>query len=296
MRISPGSPFRLCLLMSAVNLLVACAAKTGTEASSAGYIGWHCDDARLKRGEPCEPVRVVNGRQRVLLESGRESAADTSAEAAPDHQRIARTRELILVGDLRQRTWQGQLPGFTVEATEKPDVPSPDIRDDTTPVPEPAFADDLYAAYAARRDDPATGDKGHVSPGPQPESEDVADAVLARAARQDQEPRAESEPRARPQSAGQPPARLQTQPESESRSGYTVQLGAFASAEEAERFLEQHRLMHLDITRGRYDKGGRRWHVLSYGIFTDVRSAEQGWAAAAGNAADLKVWIRQLRR
>ena len=78
--------------------------------------------------------------------------------------------------------------------------------------------------------------------------------------------------------------------------GYTVQIGAFNSAEDAERFLEQHGLLHLDITRGRYEKDGRRWHVLSYGVFADVRSAEQGWAATAKNAADLEVWIRNLRR
>ena len=289
MRISPGSPFRLCLLMSAVNLLVACAAKTGTEASSAGYIGWHCDDARLKRGEPCEPVRVINGRQRILLDTGDESAANSGAENEGDNQRIARTRELILVGDLRQRTWQGQLPGFTVEASEEPEEPLADIRDDATPVPEVAFSDELYTG---QRKDPAMGSEGRLSSTDKHEAENGPEEVLTRAARPEQVPQVESEPYPLRNSVAKP----QPPPGLKPQRGYTVQIGAFNSAEDAERFLEQHGLLHLDITRGRYEKDGRRWHVLSYGVFADVRSAEQGWAAAAKNAADLEVWIRNLRR
>lgn len=265
MSINPRIQARFCLIGLCLSLLAACAGKSETEAGGAEHIGWRCDGDRLKRGEPCEQVRVVNGRQQTAVDTDNQKSAET--KPVGDGERIAKTRELVLVGDLRPRPWQQQLPGFRVETNRKPNVVSASYRDDVAPVPEQAFSDELYSE----------GDNGRVPV----EHNDGGTAPTTGF---------KNEPDSLPERVSQPAYRSDLEP------AYTVQLGAFASAEEAQRFLERHKLLHLDITRGHHEKDGRRWHVLSFGVFTDRSSAEKAWAAATTNATDLEVWVRRLRR
>lgn len=273
---------RCCVAGLCITVLMACVGKANTEEESTDYIGWRCDDARLTRGEPCEQVRMVNGRQQALVKSDGEKPAGTKPDGG-DKQTIAKTRELILVGDLRPRPWQQQLPGFRVDTSKEPGAPSVDYREQPAPEPEKAFSDVLYTG---ERNNAAAVESRDASPAQTPEAEQKTETesggTLARVSL--------------PEPAPEPEPVLEPAPESNTGAGYTVQLGAFASADEAESFLERNNLLHLDITQGHYKRDGRSWYVLSFGVFADRSSAEKAWAAAATNAADLEVWVRRLRR
>ncbi len=76
----------------------------------------------------------------------------------------------------------------------------------------------------------------------------------------------------------------------------TVQLGAFKNDKGVERFLRDNQLAHLNLVKQVYERAGKHWHVITFGRFTDKKTAYKAWRIAAKNAADIDVWIRPVFR
>lgn len=251
-------------------------------------IAWHCQEVRGSREPQCEQKQLVNGRP-VAKAGGVEVGVEVAVEAEPKQvgdkgSASRKPREIIPLGEYRPRPWKQQLPEFTLD---KPHATAPPVptayRDGPPPVPEPAFLEEM--GREARRKETKPGDI------PVDNDNMTAAPAASASAAVSSEPLMEVNPDENPlQNSASASA------ETQGGKGVTVQLGAFNSKEAAEQFIRAKRLAHLAIERQVLNKAGQALHILTFGDFADEHSAAKAWLAAAGNAEQIEVWIRPVRR
>tara|TARA_R110000787_G_scaffold63634_4_gene143074 strand:- start:9209 stop:10081 length:873 start_codon:yes stop_codon:yes gene_type:complete len=273
-------------------LLVAC--QSTTDYSSV-YIGWQCDTGRgsnincqqraMRNGQPVDQM-VVPGEKansdvpdgatvEPMLGAG--TGAGTGATVAGvvdvDAPVTGQPLEIIWVGDNRPKTWRKYLPALTLDQPEVTSTPAnvsaPGHRESSErPEPEP------FANWTRDSGSGGTHDA-------QSASVVVDQSVTDR-------------------QGGERGVRvaLPTSPGStgSSKTGYTVQLGAFKNADTAQRFLRDKGLLHLAVNSWEYENNGQHWHLLTYGHYVDRQSAREAWTVAADNASEIDVWIRPIKR
>lgn len=281
------------LPMPGLFLLAACQSTTD---HSNVYIGWQCDAGRgsnincqqraMRNGQPIDQV-VAPGEKAdgdvpdgaaVEPVLGADIGADIGATVAgvidADAPVAKKPLEIIWVGDNRPKTWRKQLPALTVEQPEITGAPAkPPAQDDREsserPEPEP------FAHWT--RDSGAGGLQDAQS----------ARVVVPDQVVPDQQGSERGAKAALPASPGSPGS---------SKTGYTVQLGAFKNADTAQQFLRDKGLLHLSVNSWEYENNGQHWHLLTYGHYVDQQSAREAWAVAADNASEIEVWIRPIKR
>ena len=258
--------------------LVITSACSSTPDPKETYTGWHCEEQNRQGSVQCVQGKMNNGR---LIDTASE---DKSAEPAQTEAGVKarapvweRPLEIIWVGKNREKSWREQLPGFTVEESTQLDTPEPTRRADiSAPQPEAGFGDEL---------DKSLGEIGGTPP-----AEAVNNKTPTGTA-----PKDTSEQTAK-LSAVENSSNTLLSGDFNRGAGFTVQLGAFASDQAAQRFLRDNDLFHLDIAKQEHESAGQYWHVLTFGYFTDKTSAQKAWSAAAENSTEIDVWIRPVKQ
>lgn len=161
-------------------------------------------------------------------------------------------------------------------------VPTSDVRPEFKPQPKVAWTERLpglqegqLAVAAEPVPVPLLHTASSANPPPEPEP------VLERWAAESNPPVADaSQPAAARESAAVGP--------------YTVQIGAFNSAEDARAFIDRYELRDLGLEVRPVDRDGREYQVVTFGSFATAGEATAAWGRAAGERK-LDFWVRQVR-
>lgn len=264
---------RLILVVSGILLTTACGV---TANNSSTYLGWHCQDTGTNQTLNCEQGQITNG-QPAIAEQEKNTASDANQTDSSNEQPASKSlpqkkpSEIIWLGDHRKQAWREQLPDIdSVESKGSGSWIKSVKADRPTPVPEVAFADWVIKKGGNRL-------KAEESSEPNNEpNKHVAHKAISEASRNDG---ASSNASTR-----ETPAK-----------GYTIQLGAFDTAESAQRFLSENNLLHLNITRKTFKNKGRNWQVITFGRFADQQSALKAWVGATENSEKIAIWVRRVR-
>ena len=256
--------------------LVITSACSNTPNPEETYTGWHCEQQNRQGGVQCVQGEMNNGRL-INTASEDKSAEPAHTETSAKVPVWERPLEIIWVGKNRDKSWREQLPGFTVEESTQVDTPEPTRRADiSVPQPEAGFSDEL---------DKSPGKIGEIPTAEAGNNKSPTGAGLKETSEQTEK-----------LGTGENSSDVLLSSDLNSGAGFTVQLGAFASDQTAQRFLRDNNLLHLDIAKQGHESAGQYWHVLVFGYFTDRMSAQKAWLAAAENSAEIDVWIRPVRQ
>jgi sporulation related protein len=264
--------------------LVVIGGCSNTPDSTETYIGWHCEEPGRRGDIKCEQRQMTQGQPiaAALEDKVVESEPIPDSEKTPTKQKPL---EIIWIGKNQPKPWREQLPGFTVETSTAANAPwqtSRAARVTPEPEPETEYIDDL--------DESSSEDE---SP-----TETVNNQIIAAANNQSDYGAVvndKPEQAAKPDRVERSPASLLSD-ELNPGAGFTVQLGAFTTAQAAQQFLQDNDLYHLDIAKQEHESAGQDWHVLTFGYFTEKEAAHKAWLAATVNSADIDVWIRPVRQ
>ena len=91
--------------------------------------------------------------------------------------------------------------------------------------------------------------------------------------------------------AGQP---LHAKDLSGARSGYTLQLGAFADTPQLQAFITSHQLGDLPVKQLRAFSKQQYWQVLTWGEFDSPEEARGAWQAISERYPGVEPWVRSL--
>lgn len=74
---------------------------------------------------------------------------------------------------------------------------------------------------------------------------------------------------------------------------YTIQLGAFSSADRRQRFVAQRQLQSLALDHQKAERQGRTLWLITYGDFASREAAEEAHRQLAEDYPGLDAWIRR---
>ena len=250
--------------------LVVIGGCSNTPNSEETYIGWHCEESDRQGGVKCEQGLMTQGQP--IAAALEDKPLKTQASDQPPVQK--KPLEIIWIGKNRPKPWRDQLPGFTLDESTEAYIPktSPHA-DQSTPEPEAGFIDDLDKSSSDIVGGPPVTKNNKI----------MTDTIVNDA----------SEQAAKSEITGENPSAL-LGGDVNQRAGFTIQLGAFATAQAAQQFLRDNNLFHLNIAKQQRESAGKDWHVLTFGYFTEKKAAQKAWLEAAENSADIDVWIRPV--
>lgn len=78
------------------------------------------------------------------------------------------------------------------------------------------------------------------------------------------------------------------------RSGYTLQLGAFADEPQLQAFIVSHQLGGLPVKQFRAFSKQQYWQVLTWGEFNSPEEARGAWQAVSEHYPGVEPWVRSL--
>lgn len=270
----------------ALSLLHGCAGDGHQQA----YIGWQCSGQKNSDNWRCEQREIHNGVAGGVVASSVDQklgdAAPNNTERTKAEPDIATRAATVVVFEngVRPKNWREQLPGLS--AAEATAAPAPKSRAASegdkrvTPEPEPA-----YANWADQANEKSVGNpvKDGAQQGAGPDSPAGAASTAA-------PERALSSTDVTSAHRPAPPAA------SQSRRGYTVQLGAFGNAAQLNEFVEERNLAGLDYWQGVATvASGRTLRVLLWGRFDTAAAAAAAWQRETRNYPAINdYWVRPL--
>ncbi|TNE91887.1 SPOR domain-containing protein [Porticoccus sp.] len=78
------------------------------------------------------------------------------------------------------------------------------------------------------------------------------------------------------------------------RSGYTLQLGAFADNDQLQSFLSSHKLADLPVHRSQTYSRKQLWQVLTWGEFASPEEARSAWRKISERYPGIEPWVRSV--
>lgn len=259
------------------------------DGSEQAYIGWQCSGQKNSDNWRCEQREIRNGvAAGVVASSADQKLGDAvpntteRTKAEPDIATRAAT-VVIFENGVRPKNWREQLPGLSAaEATAATAAPAPKYRAASeqdkrvTPEPEPAYANWADQANEKSVANPVK-DSAQNGAGQDSSARFASTAELAPV------------PSSTDATSAPPVA-------SQSRRGYTVQLGAFATAAQLAEFVEQRNLAGLAYRQGvATAASGRTLRVLLWGQFDTAAEASAAWQLETRHYPTVNdYWVRPL--
>ena len=78
------------------------------------------------------------------------------------------------------------------------------------------------------------------------------------------------------------------------RSGYTLQLGAFADSDQLQSFISSHKLADLPVHQSQTYSRQQLWQVLTWGEFESPEEARNAWHKIAERYPGIEPWVRSV--
>ena len=173
-----------------------------------------------------------------------------------DREQSDTGRKTAVVG-LPKQDWRKQLPSLTSEPAETGDSDRPRrIRSKAPRVAEP-----LSEGWPELQ-------------GEEPEPSDEQPVVV--------------------QTVDEPVQPLQSEDVSGARSGYTMQLGAFADKTQLDAFVATHHLSNLPVRNYQTFSREKHWQVLTWGEFDSPEAAREAWQRISEQYPDVAPWVRSV--
>ncbi|MEH6466159.1 MAG: SPOR domain-containing protein [Porticoccus sp.] len=241
-------------LLIAISSTLGCA--TNDEADS--YIGWHCSGDKRSDDWTCEQRMVKNGQVVDEPIKGAEGASTASSKDSREPEQA----ELVYAG-IPSQSWRKQLPTLT-NADVTPSVPGKRASNLRALPPRQSEPVSSVVAYPLAND----SDSITVS---EPAQTDTATVTLISESVTDPGQVAPS-----------------------SLSGYTLQLGAFKTKEQLQRFISDNSLDNLPVSRIQILFEQDIWHVLTWGKFQTPAEALQAWGQQVADYPKVEPWVRPL--